>query len=247
MSTSSRTSSGWTSGTGLAIAKTIVSAAIARTAGPTPRRPGQAEEHVGAGQRLVGRALQAASVGVLGERCPLGIEVLGAGVEGAAAVADDDVADAPGEHDLRARHAGRACADDHDGDVLGALADDPQGVEQRGEHNDRRAVLVVMKDRDVELRAQPPFDLKQRGAEMSSRLMPPKVGATAVTKATISSTSLVSMHNGKASTPANSLNSIALPSITGIAAAGPMSPRPSTAVPSETTATVLLLMVSAQP
>jgi hypothetical protein len=39
------------------------------------------------------------------------------------------------------------------------------------------------------------------------------------------------------------LNSIALPSITGIAAAGPMSPRPSTAVPSLTTATVLRLIV----
>ena len=39
--------------------------------------------------------------------------------------------------------------------------------------------------------------------------------------------------------PAKCLNSSALPSITGIAAAGPMSPRPSTAVPSETTATVL--------
>ena len=48
---------------------------------------------------------------------------------------------------------------------------------------------------------------------------------------------------GKASTPANSLKSMALPSITGIAARGPMSPRPSTAVPSETTATVLRLIV----
>ena len=46
------------------------------------------------------------------------------------------------------------------------------------------------------------------------------------------------MHSGKASTPASSLKSIALPSITGIAAWGPMLPRPSTAVPSETTATV---------
>ena len=86
---------------------------------------------------------------------------------------------------------------------------------------------------------------KQRGAEMSSRLMPPKVGAAALTKATISSTSLVSTQSGKASTPANSLNSIALPSITGMAASGPMSPSPSTAVPSDTTATVLPLMVSA--
>ena len=46
--------------------------------------------------------------------------------------------------------------------------------------------------------------------------------------------------------PANSLKSIALPSITGIAASGPMSPSPSTAVPSVTTATVLPLIVSAQ-
>ena len=86
---------------------------------------------------------------------------------------------------------------------------------------------------------------KQRGAEMSSRLMPPKVGAAAFTNAMISSTSLVSMQSGNASTPANSLNSSALPSITGIAASGPMSPRPRTAVPSETTATVLPLIVSA--
>ena len=60
---------------------------------------------------------------------------------------------------------------------------------------------------------------------------------------TISSTSLVSRQSGKASTAANSLNSIALPSMTGIAASGPMSPRPSTAEPSETMATVLRLIV----
>ncbi len=53
----------------------------------------------------------------------------------------------------------------------------------------------------------------------------------------------MSRHTGNASTPPNSLNSIALPSITGIAASGPMSPSPSTAVPSETTATVLRLIV----
>ena len=84
---------------------------------------------------------------------------------------------------------------------------------------------------------------KQRGAEMSSRLIPPKPGAISFTVRTISSGSLVSRQIGKASTPANSLNRHALPSITGIAAAGPMSPRPSTAVPSETTATVLRLIV----
>ncbi len=43
---------------------------------------------------------------------------------------------------------------------------------------------------------------------------------------------------------ANRLNSAALPSITGSAAPGPMLPRPSTAEPSVTTATLLPLMVS---
>ncbi len=84
---------------------------------------------------------------------------------------------------------------------------------------------------------------KQRGAEMSSRLMPPNAGAMCLTVCTICSTSLVSRQIGKASTPANSLNRQHLPSITGIAARGPMSPRPSTAVPSLTTATVLRLIV----
>ena len=76
--------------------------------------------------------------------------------------------------------------------------------------------------------------------------MPPKVGATALQNATISSTSFVAMQRGKASTPPNSLKRTALPSITGMAASGPMSPRPSTAVPSETTATVFFLMVRFQ-
>ena len=84
---------------------------------------------------------------------------------------------------------------------------------------------------------------KQRGAEMSSRLTPPKVGAISSTARTISSASWVSRQIGKASTPANSLKSMHLPSITGIAASGPMLPSPSTAEPSETTATVFFLIV----
>ena len=85
---------------------------------------------------------------------------------------------------------------------------------------------------------------KQRGAAMSSRLIPPYAGAIALTMLTISSVSWVSSTTGQASTPPKRLNSAALPSITGIAAAGPMLPRPSTAEPSLTTATVLRLMVS---
>ena len=48
----------------------------------------------------------------------------------------------------------------------------------------------------------------------------------------------VSMHTGTASIPPKCLKRIALPSMTGMAASGPMSPRPSTAVPSVMTATV---------
>jgi hypothetical protein len=85
---------------------------------------------------------------------------------------------------------------------------------------------------------------KQRGAEMSSRLMPANPGETARTISTIMSGSWVSRHSGQASMPANRLNSADLPSITGSAAAGPMFPRPRTAEPSVTTATELRLIVS---
>ena len=78
---------------------------------------------------------------------------------------------------------------------------------------------------------------KHRGALMSSRLMPPNDGAMAATASTIASTSLVDSTIGTADSPPNSLNRQALPSITGSEAAGPMSPRPSTAEPSDTTAT----------
>ena len=85
---------------------------------------------------------------------------------------------------------------------------------------------------------------KQRGAAMSSRLMPPKPGAIISTALTISSVSWLARQIGQASMLANRLNSAALPSITGSAAPGPMLPSPSTAEPSVTTATLLPLMVS---
>ncbi len=78
---------------------------------------------------------------------------------------------------------------------------------------------------------------------MSSRLTPPKEGASRTTVSTISSTPVQASAIGTASTPPNCLNRMALPSITGSEACGPMSPRPSTAVPSVTTATVLAFQV----
>ena len=84
---------------------------------------------------------------------------------------------------------------------------------------------------------------KHLGAEISSRLMPPKLPARSATVLTISSTSLLRMQSGKASTSPNSLNKAHFPSITGIPASGPISPSPSTAVPSVTTATRFPLLV----
>src|SRR5215467_4824600 len=55
----------------------------------------------------------------------------------------------------------------------------------------------------------------------------------------ISSVSWVSSTTGQASTPPKRLNSAALPSITGSAAAGPMLPSPSTADPSVYTVAVV--------
>ena len=74
---------------------------------------------------------------------------------------------------------------------------------------------------------------------MSSKLIPPKVGAIAfITSINLSgSFSLTSISNTL--TSANILNKRPLPSITGFEASAPMSPRPKTAVPLEITATRL--------
>ena len=80
---------------------------------------------------------------------------------------------------------------------------------------------------------------KQAGAATSSTWMPLYVGATRTTASTNSSAFEASMRSGAPFTPANCWRSAALPSMTGIPAARPMFPRPSTAVPSVTIATVL--------
>ena len=84
---------------------------------------------------------------------------------------------------------------------------------------------------------------KHRGAEISSRLIPPKAGAILTTVLIISSVSCVSRQIGTALTPPKDLKRTAFPSITGMAAWAPMLPSPKTALPSDTTATVFALMV----
>ena len=75
-------------------------------------------------------------------------------------VAADHVPDAGVEEDVGDGDAGRADAGHDDPDVLDPLVDDPERVQQRREHDDRGAVLVVVEDGDVELGAQPLLDLE---------------------------------------------------------------------------------------
>ncbi len=79
--------------------------------------------------------------------------------------------------------------------------------------------------------------------------MPPKVGSIAAIMSTSLSGSFSASSMSKTSMPENFLNRQALPSITGLAASGPMLPRPSTAVPLVTTPTRLLrdVIVAAMP
>ncbi len=84
---------------------------------------------------------------------------------------------------------------------------------------------------------------KASGDLMSSRFIPPKVGAIAFTASINFSGSLASTSMSKTSIPAKILNNSAFPSITGLEASGPISPRPRTAVPLEITATRFPLLV----
>ena len=85
--------------------------------------------------------------------------------------------------------------------------------------------------------------MKHSGALMSSRLMPPKVGAISRTALMNSSGSSVSSSMSIEFTSAKRLKSTDLPSITGFEPSAPRLPRPSTAVPFEITATRLPLLV----
>ena len=75
-------------------------------------------------------------------------------------IAADHGADAGIHEDVGHRDTGGTDAGRHDRDVLDPLVDDPERIEQRREHHDRRAVLIVVEDGDVELRPQPLLDLE---------------------------------------------------------------------------------------
>ena len=84
---------------------------------------------------------------------------------------------------------------------------------------------------------------KHFGAAISSRLIPPNVGAILATVSMNPSVLGASTSMSKTSISANSLNRTDFPSMTGLPATAPTLPRPSTADPSVTTATRFPLLV----
>ena len=79
------------------------------------------------------------------------IEAVSSLVNRALAVAHCDVLEACGKKQLHDRNRRRARAGGHNLHVLFLLADDLEGIRQTRQRNDRRAVLVVVEDRNVAL------------------------------------------------------------------------------------------------
>src|SRR5690606_7635659 len=95
------------------------------------------------------------------------LERLAALVDDAVDVGDDDVAGTGRAQQTQDRGAGRARAGEHDPGGGDVLLHDAQGVAQRGDDDDRGAVLVVVEDGDVQLLAQTVLDLEAaRGGDV---------------------------------------------------------------------------------
>jgi hypothetical protein len=97
---------------------------------------------------------------VRGQRSLAGVHVRAVAVQHSGAVEDRDVPVAGREQDPGDRHAGSAGAGDDDAHRVVVLAGEPHRVLQRGEHDDRGAVLVVVEHRDVQPLLEPLLDLE---------------------------------------------------------------------------------------
>ena len=116
-------------------------------------------------------------------------------------------------------------------------------IDERRQCHNGGAVLIVMQDRLLQSRLQLLLDLKTLGRGKILELDRTK-GHFDGHNGLDDSTGCVSFSRiGTPLIPARSANNAALPSMTGIPASAPMFPRPSTAVPFVTMATVLSMLV----
>ncbi len=100
---------------------------------------------------------------LLGRRQVFALAVQDAGAVDADDVAGAVLADTRVVQQLGHRHACGAGADDDDAQLLHPLADDLRGVDQGGEGDDGRAVLIVVEHRDVERFLEAALDLEALG------------------------------------------------------------------------------------
>src|SRR5262249_17110437 len=155
-------SSGWISGVGFAIANTMGSRAM-RLRSRTLRIPGTL------------RPMKTSAPSTASPRPPGGRVGVRAGghralheihpqrprpVDDAVLVDADDVAHAARLENLDRRRSGRTDTGDHDPDPADGLTDQAERIEDRGEDDHRRPVLIVVEHRDVEFLAQALLDLE---------------------------------------------------------------------------------------
>ena len=124
-------------------------------------RSGEAQEDVGPDHRLGQRAERR----VDGELLLLRIQIRAALVDDAFAVAHDEILFAGARRDVEAAaaDAGRACAVHDEAAVFDLLAQQLEGVHDGGHGDDRRAMLVVMEDRDAHALLQRRLDFEAGG------------------------------------------------------------------------------------
>ena len=124
-------------------------------------------EDVGVLQRIVHRAFEVVRVGIAQERPFDGAEVCAIHVDDASAVGHNHFTDGDAHVGVAVdatQHAGdgdpcRAGAVDDHFDLGQVLAQEARGIDQRRQHDDGRAVLVVVEDRDAQV-LQPFLDLE---------------------------------------------------------------------------------------
>src|SRR5699024_5856673 len=109
-------------------------------------------------------ALDLAGGGHLAQPVLVGLGAVAALVQGAELVHRDDVPGPGGHQHLDDGGAGGAGPVQDDMDVLHLFAHHPQSVDEGGGDHDGGAVLVVVKDRDVQLTLEGLLDLKALGA-----------------------------------------------------------------------------------
>ena len=124
-------------------------------------RGGGAHEHVRAAQPLLERGRRA----LVREPALMPVEVVPIRMQQAVHVVDEEVLR---RHSCQQEHLGaakphRAGAADHDARVGDGLVGEVQRVQQRGRGHHRRALVVLVDDRDAQFLAQPPEDVEALG------------------------------------------------------------------------------------